>query len=105
MKRSAFLAALFLMSALTNAFNLQLNLANAEAIVVPGTYLSIQEAINHAEPGDAIYVKAGVYFENIIIETNGLKIVGEDQSTTIIDGQGNGTVVYVKANNTVFSSS
>lgn len=103
MKGSAFLAALFLISALTNAFNLQLNLANAEAIVVPDIYLSIQEAVNHAEPGDTIYVKAGVYFENIIIETNGLKIVGEDQSTTIIDGQGNGTVVYVKANNTVFS--
>jgi len=98
-----FLAVLLLISVLTGALNIQLNTANAEAIIVPDTYLSIQEAINHARPGETIYVKAGVYFEHIVIETDNLKIVGEDKSTTVIDGQGAGTVVYVKANSTVFS--
>jgi parallel beta-helix repeat protein len=102
-RKSAFFYALLLISVLTNALNIQLNLANAEAIIVPDTYLSIQEAINHARPGETIYVKAGVYFEHIVIGTNNLKLVGEDKSTTIIDGQGAGTVVCIKANSTVFS--
>ncbi len=104
MRKSAFFYALLLVSVLTSALNIQLNIANAEAtIVVPDTYLSIQEAINHARPGETIYVKAGVYLEHIVIETNNLQIAGEDKKTTIIDGEGTGTVVYVKANTTVFS--
>jgi parallel beta-helix repeat protein len=99
-----FLLALLLLSVLTNAFNIQLSSANPETIIVPDTYLSIQEAINHAKPGETIYVKAGVYLEHIVIGKNDLKIVGENKSTTIIDGQRTGTVVYVKANGTVFSS-
>jgi parallel beta-helix repeat protein len=90
------------MSILTNVFHVQLNIANPEIIIVSNTYLSIQEAINHARPGETIYVKAGVYLEHIVIGKNNLKIVGENKYTTIIDGQGTGTVVYVKANSTVF---
>lgn len=104
MRKLDFLTALFLISVLTNAFNIQLTSANPETIIVPDTYLSIQEAINHAKPGETIYVKAGVYFEHIVIGINNLKIVGEDKSTTIIDGQRTGTVVYIKANNTVFGN-
>jgi parallel beta-helix repeat protein len=103
-RKTAFLYVLVLISVLAIALNFQRNLASAEStIAVPDTYLSIQEAINHARPGETIYVKAGVYLEHIVIETNNLKIVGEDKSITIIDGQGTGTVVYVKANGTVLS--
>jgi pectin methylesterase-like acyl-CoA thioesterase len=80
------------MSVQTNVFHFQLNIANPEIIVVPDTYLSIQEAINHAKPGETIHVKAGVYLEHIDIGKNDLKIVGENKYTTIIDGQGTGTV-------------
>lgn len=97
-----FFYALLLMSVLTNVFHVQLNIANPEIIIVPDTYLSIQEAINHARPGETIYVKAGVYLEHIVIGKNNLKIVGENKYTTIINGQGTDTVVYVKANSTVF---
>jgi parallel beta-helix repeat protein len=91
-----------LISVLTNLFYFQLRIAKPEIIIVPDTYLQIQEAINHASPEDTIFVKAGIYAEHIIIETNNLKIIGENKYTTIIDGQGTSTVVNIKANNTVF---
>jgi len=99
-----FFYALLLVSVLANAFNVQLNIANPETIIVPDTYLSIQEAINYARPYETIYVKAGVYLEHIVIGKDNLKIVGENKNTTIIDGQRTGTVVYIKANSTVFGS-
>jgi parallel beta-helix repeat protein len=94
--------ATLLISMLISVFHVQLNITNPEMITVPDTYRSIQEAINHAKPGDTVYVKAGIYLEHIIVAYDNLKIVGENKYTTIIDGQGTGTVVYLKANNTVF---
>ena len=35
--------------------------AEAKTITVPDDYSSIQEAINKADPGDTVYVKAGDY--------------------------------------------
>jgi parallel beta-helix repeat protein len=91
-----------LVSVLTNLFYVQPSIAKPEIITVPDNYLQIQEAINHANPEDTIYVKAGTYPEHIIIEKNNLKIIGENKCTTIIDGQDTDTVVNIKANNTVF---
>jgi parallel beta-helix repeat protein len=96
-----FFYAALLLSVLTNVFHLQLSVAKSE-IVVPDTFSSIQEAINHARAGDTVYVKAGIYLEHIVVAYNNLEILGENEYTTIIDGQGTGTVVYLKANNTVF---
>jgi len=90
-----------LLIVLTNVFYFQLSIANHE-IIVPDTFSSIQEAINHARSGDIIHVKAGIYLEHIVIGKNNLKIFGENKFTTIIDGQGSGIVVYVKANSIVF---
>jgi len=88
------------MSVLTNGFHVQLNAANPE-IIVPDNYVSIQEAINHAIPGDTINIKTGIYSENLVIEKNNLTIIGENKHTTIIDGQKSGNVVYVKADGIV----
>jgi parallel beta-helix repeat protein len=55
---------------------------------------SIQEAINQAENGSTIYVPAGIYFEHVIINKT-ISIVGENVSTTIIDGTSSGTVVTI----------
>jgi parallel beta-helix repeat protein len=94
--------ALFLMSVVFMTFHGQSAAANPETITVPENYSSIQDAINHARPGDTVYVKAGIYFEHIVIERNSLKLVGENEYTTIIDGGGTGIVVYVHANSTIF---
>lgn len=63
-------------------------------------YLTIQEAINANESlsGHTIYVEAGIYNENVIINKT-LSFLGEDPATTIIDGENIGTVLTVKADN------
>jgi parallel beta-helix repeat protein len=61
-------------------------------------YATIQEAINAPETveGHMIFVEAGTYYENIVVNKT-LSLVGEDPSTTVIDGGGIGDVVYVTA--------
>ena len=55
-------------------------------ISVPGDYSTIQEAINVSVEGDSITVAAGTYYENIKFYGKNIKVVGENQATTIIDG-------------------
>ena len=64
------------------------------------TYLAIQEAINAPETlgGHEIFVASGVYYEHVNVNKS-LALIGEDPSTTIIDGNGKGKVVYVTADN------
>jgi parallel beta-helix repeat protein len=64
-------------------------------IIVPDDYGSIQSAIDHANPGDRIFVRSGIYYENVNISIPGLTLHGEDKETTVIDGGGNGHVVFV----------
>ena len=97
------LHALLLMSMLALAFGVQQVGADLGTMIVPDDYFSIQEAIDHARPGATIYVKAGIYLEHVVVDKNGLRLVGEDRDTTIIDGGGTDIVVYVVANGTVFS--
>jgi len=52
-------------------------------ITVSEDYLTIQEAIDAAQPGDTVYIKAGVHRENLVIDKP-LSLVGEDRTTTII---------------------
>jgi len=66
-------------------------------IIVPDDYPTIQEAINHANEGDAIYVRAGIYYEHVAVNKT-VSLIGENKSTTIIDGMGTGTVLNVTAN-------
>ncbi len=61
-------------------------------IVVPDLYLTIQEAINNANPGDTISVKSGVYLETLIVE-NSISIIGAGSTVTTIDGGGTPTPV------------
>ena len=56
-------------------------------------FSSIQAGINFSSAGDSILVSAGTYIENINMRSKVVNVVGEDLSTTIIDGNGNGSVV------------
>jgi parallel beta-helix repeat protein len=58
---------------------------------------TIQEAIDHASVGDTIFVRRGTYYENVIVDRT-VSLVGEDVSTTIIDGNGTGHVVNIVTN-------
>ena len=72
--------ALLVLSMLTLAFNVQLVKAEPTTIVVPDDYPTIQEAVNAANPGDTIFVKAGIYYENVVIDKP-INLIGEDFAT------------------------
>jgi len=61
-------------------------------------YATIQEVIDAPETlnGHIINVSQGVYFEHVTINKS-LTIRGEDPKTTIIDGEGVGTVIHINA--------
>jgi hypothetical protein len=65
-------------------------------IIVPDDYSTIQGALNNAEEGQTIFVRAGIYYENIQwANVDGIKLIGEDRETTTIDGGQNGNVIRV----------
>ena len=59
---------------------------------------TIQEGISDANCGDMVYVYAGDYNENVIVNKS-ITLQGEDRDNTIIDGNGNGDVVNITADN------
>jgi len=94
---------LLLVGMLTLAFNIQPVKAEPTTIVVPDHYEKIQWAIGNASDGDTIFVRAGTYFENVVVDKT-LSLVGENRNNTIIDGNRNGIVVWVLASNAVVSN-
>ncbi|MBU1598881.1 hypothetical protein KKG61_02040, partial [bacterium] len=64
------------------------SLASAVDIYVPGSYTTIQAAVNAANPGDTIYVSAGIYNEAVYIN-KGIALVGVG-TPTIDPPSGNG---------------
>lgn len=81
-----------------SGFGVLLIKAAPATIVVPDDYPTIQEAVNGAVDGDTIFVEVGTYYEHVVVNKT-ILLVGEDVSTTIIDGGGIGHVVYVVRNN------
>jgi len=68
----------------------------------PGNYSSIQTAINQAAAGDIVFVYAGTYVENLVIEKP-ICLTGEHKNTTIIDGSENKFVLILTADHIVVS--
>jgi parallel beta-helix repeat protein len=77
--------------------------SSASDIVVPNDYPTIQAAVDAANDGDTIYVKAGTYRENVVVNKM-ISLIGEDPNTTVIDGvPAGGTLVSVTRNNVTIS--
>lgn len=55
-------------------------------IIIPDHFPTIQEGIDNSNLGETIFVRSGIYKENIVVNVNGLSIIGENKFTTIIDG-------------------
>ena len=67
----------------------------AELTVGPGgDHVTIQDAINNASSGDTIYVWAGTYYENVVVNKT-LTIIGNGSAETTINGSGSGSVVTI----------
>lgn len=54
---------------------------------VPGDYSTIQDAIDHAIPGDLILIEPGTYNEEVSIDVQDVTVRGMDRNTVILDGQ------------------
>jgi parallel beta-helix repeat protein len=67
-------------------------------------YDTIQEAINANETLDrhTIFVEAGTYHENVVVNKT-VSIIGESRATTFIDGNRTAEAVVITANNTMLS--
>jgi parallel beta-helix repeat protein len=77
--------------------------SSASNIVVPNDYPTIQAAVDAAIDGDTIFVKAGTYHENVVVNKT-ISLIGEDANTTVIDGIPSGeTLVSVTKNNVTIS--
>ncbi len=70
--------------------------AATDVIYVPTDYSTIQEAINAAISGDTIFVYSGTYKEHIVVNKS-VSLIGEGRDSTIVDGDGTGTVVSIMA--------
>lgn len=66
----------------------------------PGNYSKIQDAIDNASSGDTVFVFCGLYVENIHIQTS-IHLIGEDNTSVIIDGNGYGSVITITADDTM----
>jgi parallel beta-helix repeat protein len=71
---------------------------SAETINVPGDYEKIQWAVGNASAGDTVFVKAGTYYENVVINKS-LSLKGAGSDITIIDGGGKKAGVKITADN------
>jgi parallel beta-helix repeat protein len=100
---SAIVIALLLTSMLLLSLNIRLARAPA-TIIVPDDYSTIQAAINAASDGDTIFVRNGTYYENLIVNKS-VSLVGENKTSTIIDGSktGGDTVTVTDVDNASIS--
>jgi parallel beta-helix repeat protein len=79
-------------------FNAGFLVVTSKGEYIRESFVSIQEAINEAENGSTIYVPSSIYYERIIINKT-ISLIGENVSTTIIDGNNGGTIVSITADN------
>ena len=99
---SGMVVALLLANTFALALGIQSTQSEPTIIVVPDDNTTIQEAINAANPGDTIYVRASIYYEHVVVNKT-VSLMGESRLTTVIDGGGVGDVVRIEAEDALFS--
>lgn len=72
----------------------------AKKIVVPVDFPTIHSALGEADEGDTVFVRNGMYRENIAM-VDGVVLMGEDMTQTIIDGGRLGPCVVGADNATI----
>jgi hypothetical protein len=71
----------------------------------PGNYTTIQSAIDDAWYGDTVFVydDSSPYYEWDILIDKSINLIGENRATTVIDGDYNGTILFVRADDVIIS--
>ena len=82
------------------------SLSNGSTLYVggsgPGNYSKIQGAINDSSNGDTVYVYSRMYYENVIVNKS-IDLIGENKTSTVIDGRRKGDTVHVIAKDVTLS--
>ena len=86
MKRTALTLTLISALLVVLVVGLQSVKASPKTIVVPDDYPTIQAAVDHASAGDRVFVRKGIYNENVIVDKS-LSLKGENSEETVIWGQ------------------
>jgi len=68
-----------------------------------GNFSSIQDAINDSDNYDIVYVYNGTYNEKLFINKS-INLIGENKSSTIIDGSNNFYCVSIRSDNVTISN-
>jgi len=68
---------------LTLTYTIQPVKTEPTTIIVPDDYPTIQEAINAANLGETIYVRAGIYYEHIVVYKT-VRLIGEHQTIQLL---------------------
>jgi parallel beta-helix repeat protein len=76
--------------------------SSGDTIIVPDDFPIIQDAVDNSSDGDTILVRAGVYYENIIVDKS-VNILGDSNGNTIVDGIGSGHIFNIIADNVQIS--
>jgi parallel beta-helix repeat protein len=66
----------------------------------PADFHTIQEAINHANEGDTVFVRSGTYYEHVVVNKT-VSLIGNQ---AIIDGSSSGTVVTITSSYTTIAN-
>jgi pectin methylesterase-like acyl-CoA thioesterase len=75
--------ALLLTGLLTMAFYVRP--AKARTIVVPDDFRTIQGAVDAANDGDIVHVRAGTYVEDVLIDNKSIALIGDGAANTFIE--------------------
>jgi len=70
--------------------------SNMGRVYVPFNCNTIQQAVSTANANDTIFVSPGIYHERFIVDKL-VHLVGEANTTTVLDGDAGGTVVTITA--------
>ena len=89
-KSLALIAILIASAGLTNIHETRA----AKTLIVPDQYSTIGAAVKAASAGDTVYVKSGVYNENVLVDKQ-LTLEGQSRSNTTILGSGGSTPTAV----------
>jgi parallel beta-helix repeat protein len=101
------LSVIFVVILVIQSISIQSHQIHNSVIIVDnegdGDYLTIQDAINHANPGDVIQIYSGIYNETLLIQKERITLEGIshelgsgiDDNHPIINGGKNGNVIEI----------